>query len=57
MDFDTGGWCAPREIMCICGQVFDETHDQELCHRLLPIMDEPPMLLSDYIAQRNQEYP
>lgn len=56
MTEDHGGWCAPENAMCLCGQIFDETHDPALCLRLMPMTDEPPMLLTDYMVTRSQEW-
>lgn len=39
-----GGWCAPDNAYCICGQVFDETHDRSRCLTLF-VPDERVVLL------------
>jgi hypothetical protein len=49
---DHGGWCCLTDALCHCGQVFDETHDREECHRRVPVLNEGLLLLSDYVVSR-----
>lgn len=52
MSDDHGGWCAPDNAYCFCGQVFDENHDRVLCAELVSILETDLIDISDYILKR-----